>query len=132
MDWYWIFEDAKTSNLTRAELAEIETIIELAIEENNKQELKKLEEHNRDYPDNLIEETGFELQLNRFTRQYVPVINAKGQKEVWINFFCSNAANSTPWKSDILMVHDGGNCYFSMKVNLDTKAYYELSINGYA
>ncbi|WP_340067234.1 hypothetical protein [Ascidiimonas aurantiaca] len=35
-------------------------------------------------------------------------------------------------KKDLMIVHDGGNGYFNLKVNLTNKTYSELSINGYA
>ena len=130
-DWYWIFKDVKPSTISEDELAEIEKIIEQAVKENNEQQLEKLKNHNNEYPDNQWTETGFELKTKGFKRQYVSVINEKGQKEIWINFFCDDWGSEN-WKSDIMMVHDGGNCYFNLKVNLETKAYSELSINGYA
>jgi len=36
------------------------------------------------------------------------------------------------WKNDLMIVDDGGNCYFNLKVNLTNKTYSELMINGYA
>jgi len=50
-----------------------------------------------------------------------------GVKEVWI-IFCSNT-DSDKWRTSIVAVEDGGNCYFNFKVNLYKKAYYELEIN---
>ena len=130
-DWHWIFKDAKPTRLSENELSEIEKIIEQAVKENNEQQRERLEKHNKEYPDNQWTETGFELKTKGFKRQYVPVINSDGQKEIWINFFCDDWGSEN-WKSDIMIVHDGGNCYFNLKVNLETKTYSELSINGYA
>jgi hypothetical protein len=59
------------------------------------------------------------------------VINQEGEKEIWINFFC-NEWESVGWKTDLMIVLDGGNCYFNLKVNLTNKTYSELIINGYA
>ena len=131
IDWNWIFQDAKPTNLSKNELAEIEKIIEIAIKENNEQQQRNLEKHNREYPDTQWTETGFELKTERYKRQYVPAINSNGQKEVWINFFCEDWNNSN-WKSEIVFVLDGGNCFFNLKVNLETLTYSELFINGYA
>ncbi len=130
-DWHWIFKDAKPTTLTKNELSEIEKIIEQAVKENNEQQLEKLEMHNREYPDNRWTETGFELKTSGFKRQYVPVINKNGQKEIWINFFCDDWGSKN-WKSKLMEVNDGGNCYFNLKVNLETGTYSELYINGYA
>lgn len=130
-DWYWIFKAVEPTNLSRSELAEVEEIIQVAVKENNEQQRKNLKEHNGNHSDNKWTETGFELELEGFKRQYVPVINKDGQKEIWINFFCDDWESGN-WKSEIMMVNDGGNCYFNLKVNLETKTYSELRINGYA
>lgn len=74
--------------------------------------------------------TGYELNLDKFQRQHWPVINENGEKEVWINFFCSD---EKPISTDnIILVLDGGNCYFNIKINLTKKTYNELIIKGYA
>lgn len=130
-DWYWIFKNAKPTELTQSELIEIENILKTVVSENNERQKINLKEHNEKYPKNKLKETGFEIKLKGKKRQYVPVINEKGEKEVWVNFFCSDWGNDN-WKNDIMMVHDGGNCYFNLKVNLTNKTYSELSINGYA
>ena len=130
-DWSWIFNNVKPTELTQTELIEIENILEKAINENNENQRTELEIHNKNFPKDKWKETGFELTLKGKKRQYIPVINEKGEKEVWINFFCDDWGNDY-WKSDILIVHDGGNCYFNLKVNLTTESYSELSINGYA
>jgi len=130
-DWHWIFKDAKPTTLSENEISEIEKIIEQAVKENNEQQRERLEKHNKENPDNQWTETGFELKTKGFKRQYIPVINSEGEKEIWINFFCDDWGSEN-WKSEIMIVHDGGNCYFNLKVNLETKTYSELSINGYA
>lgn len=130
-DWHRIFKDAELTTLSENELDEVEKIIEQAIKENNEQQRESLEKHNTIYPNDRWTETGFELKTKGFKRQYVTVINDKGQKEIWINFFC-NDWGSENWKSDLMEVNDGGNCYFNLKVNLEKKTYSELYINGYA
>ena len=130
-DWHWLFKDAKPVTLAEIELTEIEQIIEKAVKENNEQQQVNLEKHNKEYPDNPWTETGFEISTKGFKRQYVAVINNKEQKEIWINFFCDDWGNEN-WKSELMGVEDGGNCYFNLKVNLETGEYSELYINGYA
>jgi len=130
-DWYWIFKNVKPTELTQTELIEIEKILKIAIEKNNEKQKINLKIHNEEYPKNKRTETGFELEFKGKKRQYVAVINEKGEKEVWVNFFCDDW-ESDNWKSDIMMVLDGGNCYFNLKVNLTNKSYSELGINGYA
>lgn len=127
-----IFENAKTTDLSNSELIEIEKILKSAIEENNDFQANNLKKHNEKYPENQINETGFELELGDYRRQYIPVINVSGEKEVWINFMCDEANNEI-WRTELLPpVEDGGKCYFNIKINLTTKSYSELRINGYA
>ena len=118
--WHWVFKDVTPSDLNKKELIQIEKILQSAIEEHNKYFINDNE--------------GFKqwgLELSRYKRQYVPVINQKGEKIIWINFFCQDS-NSVNWKIDIPIVADGGNCYFNLKINLTTKQYSDLRINGYA
>ena len=131
IDWYWIFKNVTPAELTKSELIEIENILNLAVKENNERQKINLKKHNEEYPKNKWNKTGFELKLKGKKRQYVPVINEKGEKEIWINFFC-NDWKSDSWKTDLMIVNDGGNCYFNLKVNLTNKSYSELRINGYA
>ena len=129
--WHWTFKNGKTSELTQLELIEIENILKIAINENNETQRNELIKHNKNYPKYQRTETGYELKLSGYRRQYVPIINKKGQKEIWINFFCDDIENDD-WKNKIITVEDGGNCYYNIKINLNTKKYYELEINGNA
>ena len=67
---------------------------------------------------------------NNYLKQLIVVTNKKGEKEVWVNCFC-NTWNKN-WQKEILLVHDGGNCYFNFKINLVTKNFYDLVVNGEA
>ncbi len=71
-----------------------------------------------------------ELAKEKYKRQYVAVTNKKGEKEVWINCLCRAYSNN--WKTSIILVNDGGNCYFSLKINLTKEKCYELYVNGHA
>ena len=124
-------ENIKSAELTQSELIEIEEILKIAIIENNEEQKIGLIEHNKKYPKYQQTETGFELKLDGYKRQYVPIINEKGEKEVWINFFCDDFGTDN-WKTEIVLVEDGGNCYYNIKINLKTKEHSELGINGNA
>jgi len=130
-DWYGLFENAQPSSLTENELIEIEEILKRAVYENNEQQKENLKAHNLKYPKYIWTETRFELTLGGYRRQYMPIINENGEKEIWVNFFCGSFG-SAKWETDPVIVMDGGNCYFSLIVNLTTKSYSGLGINGYA
>ena len=70
------------------------------------------------------------IDIKRYKRQYVAVINNKGDKEIWINFFCNDWDKD--WKKEIIIIKDGGDCFFYLKINLTTKTCYDFMINGNA
>ena len=67
-----------------------------------------------------------DLRVYKF--QFIPVLNVKGEKIVWINAFCDAFEND--WKKDIVLVMDGGNCYFTARINLATERVFALGTNG--
>ena len=71
-----------------------------------------------------------DLQKRNYLKQLIFVKNKKGEKEVWVNCFCETSDDN--WKTDIVEVFDGGNCFFNFKINLATKKFYSLRINGEA
>jgi hypothetical protein len=66
--------------------------------------------------------------LSQYKRQYVPSINDKGEKVVWVNCFCSKWDRN--WKKELIRVEDGGSCYFNVTINLVTGKYDDLRVNG--
>lgn len=71
-------------------------------------------------------------KLHKFVRQYVGIINNKGQHIIWINCIWKHDANKTELIKDIISVLDGGSYYWNVKVNLDTETLYDLDVNGFA
>ena len=71
--------------------------------------------------------------FSKYRIQLVPSINAKGEKEIWINFFCYNDRRHE-WRTKIFpreLVDDGGSCFFDLKVNLTLNNYSAFGMNGY-
>lgn len=66
-----------------------------------------------------------------YYKQFIAVIDSKGDKVVWVNCFCSNYEKIN-WHQRIIGVLDGGACYFNLKINLTKGTYYDLAINGIA
>jgi len=73
------------------------------------------------------------LKNNR--RQYIAVINPKGEKELWVNFtphvIYDDGRKDYSWKEDVTVVDDGGSSYFHLKVNLTKRICYDLFVNGH-
>ncbi|MBE2218091.1 MAG: hypothetical protein IAE90_07810 [Ignavibacteria bacterium] len=73
----------------------------------------------------------FTRKLENYHRQFAGVILENGDKVIWINCFCYvDNEYFRRWKEQFVMVDGGGNCFFNVKVNLNTKQYYELMVNG--
>src|SRR5690606_5265073 len=102
LDKYPLFTNARPAELTKQEIKEIETIIYPKISQT-------IKTWNRDISNDI-----------NFVRQYVAVFNEHGEKEVWVQFFC-HAVDSRNLRNSRLDIADGGNCCFSMKVNLARK-----------
>lgn len=104
------FKNVTEATLHTGEIKQIESLTNKAIREYNKQ-------------------TKWGKIDKNYKVQLVPVINEKGEKEVWINCFCSSHGD---WRKGIIMVDDGGSCFFNLKINLSKSIAYELTVNGYA
>ncbi len=72
--------------------------------------------------------------LNRYLRQYVGFINENGDKIVWINFLYKNDSfiNTAYLNDAVITVNDGGEYYWSIKVNITKNKLYDIVVNGEA
>ena len=123
-----LFKSAKQTELNAIELKKIEKILtELLIRYNSEQKLH-YEDISKEYPNETFSLSQFIIELENYKRQYVPVINEHGEKEIWINCFCDNWSENG--KTEIEVVEDGGNCYFNLKINLATETVYDFMVNG--
>lgn len=126
----WFFKENNPGSLTSKDIEQIEKLLTLCIFKYNS---KKQKIYNQVEKNKVENKEYFErncIDLSKYKRQYVATINSKGEKEIWVNFFC-DTWNSN-WKNEILVVFDGGNCFFNVKLNLKKKKYFELRINGVA
>ena len=68
--------------------------------------------------------------LTKYKVQFVPYLNEKGEKEIWINGFCSD--HHIDWRTEIVHAFDGGNCYFTVRLNLSNNKCLAVGTNGYS
>ncbi|WP_422084142.1 hypothetical protein [Ulvibacterium sp.] len=135
-DWYWIYKNAEPSNLKKVELDLIEQILIKAVEEYNLGNLDEIEKRKKwfkkEFPEKHFDESWPKLTiyLKDYKRQYFPVITENGEKEVWVNLFCTT--EYTNWREEIVIYYDGGNCFFNLKINLDNQSYLDFHVNGHA
>lgn len=121
----WLFKDSKPAALSTDEISEVEDILREAIEDYNREPYPL-----RAHPEYNLDKSRFIINLSQYKRQLVPVLNAKGEKEVWVNCFCEDDFDGR--KEEIVCVEDGGKCFFNVKINLTKKAWYDLRVNGKA
>ena len=115
----WPFDSTfKAATLTQNELQLVDSLLLACVANYNKSLDKKHKQWSID------------LKNRNYRKQLIVVTNKSGQKEVWVNCFCT--VDNDRWKTRIFSVDDGGNCYFNFKLNLATKKYYDLGVNGVA
>jgi hypothetical protein len=74
-----------------------------------------------------------QINLSKYNRQYIAIINKDGEKEVFINcFFHLSMRDSEHWKNNFVFILDGGYHYFQIKINMERKLIMMFSVNGYA
>lgn len=64
---------------------------------------------------------------NKYYRQCWGLTNKEKQEIVCYNCFCKEMPN---WKKDLIVSSGGGECFWSIKVNLTTKECYDFLVNG--
>jgi hypothetical protein len=118
---YWLFDSLRyhSSNLTQEDILEIEKIFNESVSDNNS---KLLSEETKKY---------FTIDLKKmgYKRQYVCVISDNEEKIIFVNCFCKSFTGND-WRRFLLQVDDGGRCYFSLKINLTKKKYFDFFVNG--
>jgi hypothetical protein len=78
---------------------------------------------------------------SKYYRQYVFYRNTRGDSMVFINAFCEihqvhvDSAGTTIWRPEdwqhqFIRVNDGGDCYWSILINLTRKSYERFNVNG--
>ncbi len=70
-------------------------------------------------------------KLAGYKRQYFGFTIA-GKKQILLNAFCDAGGPKDYWRSQIVFVLDGGECYFQVSYDPATKLFTSLSINGEA
>ena len=125
---FQLFTTVTNTELTSEDLENIELILLDFLKEYNPKQKKLYNDIKEKDPNAKIDIKHFTIDLRRYKRQYYATTNEKGEKEIWVNCFCDTWDKN--WKEDLIFVFDGGNCYFNLKINLKTKKYYNVMVNG--
>ncbi len=129
-DYYWLFKNVINDKLNNEEIFEIEEILQNVVKSYNIEQKKKFGQYQTKNPNGSLKLEQMTIDLSNYKRQYIAIKNEIGQKEVWVNMFCYDILEK--WRTEIVDVSDGGNCYFNFKINLTKNKYYELMFNGEA
>ncbi|HVF96025.1 MAG TPA: hypothetical protein VM871_01815 [Flavisolibacter sp.] len=106
----------KPAALTRDEIQIIDSLL-----------IKCVADYNNSLPERF-KHNRINLTEKSYKKQLVAVTNKDGDKEVWVNCFCDTLNKN--WRKEILLVQDGGRCYFNFKINLTQNKCYHLIVNG--
>lgn len=120
----------KSFKLSTNEIELIDTLFTAYLNEYNKKQERVYVDFIKVNPKSLVPEDNFVIkEFPYYKRQYIPYLNSKGEKVVWINCFCASHENVN-WRKEFVIVKDGGTCYFHLKINLTTRQLYDLIVNG--
>jgi hypothetical protein len=112
------FKKGASAELSIKDLENINKILHMAVE---------------NYNDNAKLSWENKIDLNNYKRQYIAIINRRQEKEVFINCFNDkHIEDSGYWKNEYIIVFDGGNNFFNVKINITKMTYYDFQTNGYA
>ncbi len=127
---YYYDKTVRPSTLSDAELVVIEGILDKEVLKYNQLEYERVMEYLKNRPEVTANVTIYQIKdVFKYYQQFVPVTNQKGEKEVWVNCFCSKHGQLN-WKENIVGMLDGGNCYFQLKINLTQKLVYYFRVNS--
>jgi hypothetical protein len=107
------FKNSSPAALSDQEIQTVKDILKKAVDEYNSK--------NKNYP---LE------PFDKYKFQFVGLFNSKGEKEVWVNSFCTDFDKN--WRTELIMVEDGGRCFFNFYVNLTKQTFDRFSVNGEA
>jgi hypothetical protein len=118
---HWLFRDVTSLQLTNEDLHSIDALLNACIKVHNSNQ------------DSANEYSEF-INLKEYQRQYLPFVDSKGDKKVYVNCFCSHDIPNEfdYWEKTLVEVDDGGICFFHVTLNLSTNRYEQLFTNGYA
>lgn len=68
-------------------------------------------------------------QLSDYQRQYAGVI-INDKRVIYGNFFCTETG--VDWREEWVFVLDGGDCFFQLQFDVETKIFIGLTVNGEA
>jgi hypothetical protein len=107
--------DYESYSLTREDITKCEVLIRQDVDELNRAVVKE----------------GFDpYAYEQYGKQYLAAINPKGHVIVYVNCFC-DPEHFECKNRDLVVVSDGGHCYFNLLIDLTTNSVIGGQGNGY-
>jgi hypothetical protein len=66
-------------------------------------------------------------RLDGYQRQYIG-FESDGKQMIYANYFCDSLGKN--WREDLVMVEDGGDCYFQFEYDVKSGLFSNLLVNG--
>jgi hypothetical protein len=109
-------------------VAQVETLLRACIDDYNKSQVAELQKLRKAQPEKAFEADNFIINLLRYKRQLVAIMNTKGEKEVWVN--CFSDEKGADWRHEISTSTDRGNYHFKVYLNLTKHEWNGPDISG--
>ena len=123
------FKKYKSAKLNNEDLIEIERLLKLSVINYNSNQIMRIPNYQKKYPDIVVKEENVTINLDNYKRQYIPYINENGEKLVWV-YCIINTRVHKQWEKEVLYAAGGGDSYFWVTINLNSKTQKDFSING--
>lgn len=68
-------------------------------------------------------------RLDEYQRQYIG-LERGGRKIIYGNYFCNSEGIN--WQQELVIVEDGGECYFQVEYDVESELFIKLMVNGEA
>jgi hypothetical protein len=119
----------KSTDLSVKEIMECERLLRSYIVDYNTKSAKRFDELTEKFPNQKFNIETFTIELKEYGRQYMAVLSDKGEKTIFVNCFCDPAEFKYRHRA-LVVVFDGGNCFFNFKVDLKNKKIFDFMENG--
>ena len=115
--WIFDYDVDSSADLTQQDISDVEKIFKQSVTE-----------HNNKIPDSLKKDSHhvIDLKSREYKTQYVCTTNRKNEKIVYVCCFC--ILPGMDWRR-FLFIAEQGNCFFTVKIDLAAKKYFDFSLD---
>ncbi|MBC7863578.1 MAG: hypothetical protein IAF38_11420 [Bacteroidia bacterium] len=97
--------------------------------------LKTIKERNQNCNDPVVLNWGSigRIEIANYCRQYTYSVYKDGSIFIRASVFCSDMVKNglVNWKKNLITIHDGGNCFFTVNLDLKSRTGSMMKVNGF-